>query len=434
MPWQQMVVDVGLEVDPVTGRMAYREVIFSVPRQSGKTTVVLPVAVERCTIWPDPQRIIYTAQTGSDARKKLLEDQVPILERSKLNGLVAHVHRAQGNEGILFRSGSRISLAASSKDAGHGFTVDLGILDEFWADDDDRREQAILPAMSTRPDAQLLLCSTMGTEASTYLNRKVEKGRAAAVEDRGSGIAYFEWSIPLEADIEDPAIWWEYMPALGWTISESAISHAFQTMEEAEWRRAYGNQATKATHDRIIPTALWTAVTQQPGPSGSLVDRRKKLSFAVDVLPDRGKAAIAVSDGYTVELVDHHPGTGWVVERLKLLLAGVNAEIVIDGGGPAVSVADDLERAGVPVRRMKSAEVIAACSRIHDAIADSSIRIGQSEPLDTAVEGLARKPVGDRFVWSRAASLTDITPFVAATLAYEAAQAATPDVAFIAFD
>ena len=32
MPWQQFVADVALEVDPSTGRLAYREVVLTVPR------------------------------------------------------------------------------------------------------------------------------------------------------------------------------------------------------------------------------------------------------------------------------------------------------------------------------------------------------------------------------------------------------------------
>ena len=41
MPWQQLVADVGLELDPESGLPAYREIVVTVPRQSGKTTLVL---------------------------------------------------------------------------------------------------------------------------------------------------------------------------------------------------------------------------------------------------------------------------------------------------------------------------------------------------------------------------------------------------------
>lgn len=414
MPWQQLVADVGGEIDPVSGLMAYREIVVTGPRQGGKTTLILAFETERCIVWEDPQHVIYTAQTGSDARDKLLEDQVPIYE-SRMARYIRRVYRAKGEESVAFRNGSRIQLAASSEKSGHGATIDLGILDEVWADDDNRREQSILPMMNTRPNAQLLICSTQGTDKSVYLNRKTETGRAAAAKDRGNGIAYFEWSIPLDADIEDPEIWWEYMPALGWTISEGAVAHALESMDEAEFRRAFGNQSTKSEHDRIIPAVIWDGVVD---PSAEVRREGGSPTYGVDVLPDRSRASIVASDGETVELIENRPGTGWIVERMKTLTEHWGGRAVIDGGGPAVSIGDELEAAGIDVTRLTNAEYAAAVARMYDAIADQTVRVRPAQEFDDAIAGVARKPVGDRFVWSRSTSTADITPLVAATLAF----------------
>ena len=40
MPWQRHVADIAYELDEDTGRLAYREVRLTVPRQSGKTTLM----------------------------------------------------------------------------------------------------------------------------------------------------------------------------------------------------------------------------------------------------------------------------------------------------------------------------------------------------------------------------------------------------------
>jgi len=66
MPWQQLVADVGLEYEIVDGIVVpfYREVVVTVPRQNGKTTLVLVFEVQRAVGWNEPQRIAYTAQTG----------------------------------------------------------------------------------------------------------------------------------------------------------------------------------------------------------------------------------------------------------------------------------------------------------------------------------------------------------------------------------
>src|SRR6266487_2151200 len=103
MPWQQLVADVGGELMVLpNGRVvpAYREVIVTVPRQSGKTTVVLSWMIQRAHGWGSPQRMAYTAQTGNDARKKLVEDWVPLL-RPRLAKLgIRRIFQGMGNEGI----------------------------------------------------------------------------------------------------------------------------------------------------------------------------------------------------------------------------------------------------------------------------------------------------------------------------------------------
>jgi hypothetical protein len=411
MPWQQQVVDVGLELDPQTGRLAYRELVVTVMRQSGKSVLVLTVEVDRCVSWESPQRVAYTAQTGWDARRKLVDDHAPVLTSSKLSGLVDRVLRGAGNEGVVFKSGARIDVMASTASAGHGRTLDLGVIDEAFDDEDDRREQSILPAMATRPDAQLLVVSTAGTEASTYLRRKVESGRAEAGADRGKGIAYFEWSIPDDADVDDPAVWWQYMPALGWTITEDAVAHARRSMSDAEFRRGFGNQWVRADVERIIPLEVWAQVQDVDAAPG------QPLVWAFDVMPDRSSSAVAAAGDGQVEVVDHRPGVSWLVERLVDLVGRHGGQVAFDAGGPAGSLAADLEQAGLKLLPASNPQVIASCARLYDWVADGKVRVRPHPALDSAVAGLAKKPVGDRFVWSRANSTADITPLYAVTFA-----------------
>jgi len=234
MPWQQQVADVGLELLP-DGRPAYREVAVTVPRQSGKTTLVLSVEVHRAMAWAEllgaPQRIVYSAQTGKDAREKLLEDQVPLLEPHRKTLGISKIMRAFGSESVLWRNDSRLTLLASSEDSGHGKTVDLGVKDELFADRDMRRDQALNPAMATRSHAQLWTASTMGTVDSVALNMVVDQGHRAVETGQKTGLAYFEWSADPKDDPADPATWWKCMPALGRTIGLEVVEHAYQTLQ-----------------------------------------------------------------------------------------------------------------------------------------------------------------------------------------------------------
>src|SRR5882724_7540862 len=175
MPWQRDAAMVGCEIDPATGLPAYREVIITVPRQQGKTTLYLSWQINRCTSprWAQPQRSAFTAQSGKDARDKWLDELFPLIRRSrKVMPLVGRIYEGMGNEYVRFRNGSLIRLLSTSTSSGHSKTLHQAVLDEIWHDADNRREQGLRPAMITTADAQVLVCSTAGTDASVVLNRK----------------------------------------------------------------------------------------------------------------------------------------------------------------------------------------------------------------------------------------------------------------------
>lgn len=409
MPWQTLIAEVGTELLD-DGRPAYREIVVTVPRQSGKTTLTLALEVQRALAWDVPQRIAYTAQTGADARKKLLDDQVPILMGSPLRKAVARVHRAQGNESITFTGGSRIDVLASSESAGHGKTLDLGVIDEAFADIDDRREQAILPAMATRANAQIVVVSTAGTETSAYLRRKVESGRSAVGAGADTGIAYFEWCAEEDADPDDPATWWSCMPALGHTISEDVVRHARQTMSDGDFRRSMLNQWTVTT-ERLIPATVWDAACRpDAAPDG-------KLFFALDVNPERSAAAIAVAgQAGGVEVIEHRAGVGWCVQRVAEIAAAHGGTVTVDARGPASSLVPDLEQAGVRLVLVQPGEVASSCMSFFDALADGTVAVRRHPGLDAAAAAVTRQVSGDSWRWARRDG-SDITPLMAVTLA-----------------
>src|SRR5699024_11308895 len=73
MPWQQRAADVAGEIDPETGRLAYPLVLATVPRQSGKTALVLATQLDRC-VSGRSQRVWYTAQTGRSEERRVGEE------------------------------------------------------------------------------------------------------------------------------------------------------------------------------------------------------------------------------------------------------------------------------------------------------------------------------------------------------------------------
>lgn len=423
MPWQRLVADVGGELDPDTGLPVFHEVAFFVPRQSGKTTEILAWEVQRALGWGIPQHVLYSAQTGLDARKKLIDDQVPVLERRKSKLGITRILKGMGGEAVQFRNGSRITLMASTIEAGHGKTIHLGVRDEFFADVDDRRAQAMEPAMSTVEDAQILTASTMGTDLSVPLNTLVERGRQAVLRDRRDGIAYFEWSADPDSDLEDEEEWWEFMPALGHTISIEAVRRAKELLTPGEFRRAYGNIATKSD-ERLIPAATWDLVcSPDASPQGT-------LTFAVDVNEERSAAAIvACSADKTLEVIEHRAGIGWLLDPSdEHSIPALNRkwgspEWAYDASGPAGSLKQDLDSLHVRQHPLAGREFIEACGAFFDDVIERKLSVRRHPSLDAAVAGAARSMVGDAWKWARKTATVDLAPLIAATVGRHAAVA-----------
>lgn len=413
MPWQAEVVDVfGETLDDLP---AYRELVLTVPRQSGKTTLILALMLHRALYYGRPQRIAYTAQTGHDARQKLLDDFVPLIERSPFAALMDRVYRANGDEAIIFGNGSRIEVLRNSISAGHGRTLDLAIIDEAFADEDDVREQALLPTMATKKDAQIVVVSTAGTERSLYLKRKVDQGRAASEGDVGEGIAYFEWSASSDDDPFDPEVWRRVMPALGHTVTEKAVEHALASMTMNEFRRSYLN-VWSTVSEQMIPQKVWLAsCSAKVAPAGA-------LTFAVDVALDRSRGSIAVCDkDGNIELIENRDGVSWIQQRTLELFRRWKGSVIVDGYGPASSFVDPLKQLGVPIVIYKTSDVVAACALFYDAVLDKAVRVKSDDRLDKAIAAAARRNVGQTWLFQRNTPDADISPLYAALLAWHAA-------------
>ena len=417
MPWQQHVADVALEVDPETNRLVYREVRLTVPRQSGKTTVMLALMIHRCLVLGGRQRVGYTAQTGQAARSKFIDDHVPVVSSSMFQRK-CRVRRANGSEAIMWDNGSIWSVLPTTETAGHGAQYDLAVCDEAFALPDDRLEQAFKPTMITRPEPQLWVVSTAGDVNSQWFNAKVDDGRERVERGQTEGVAFFEWSAPEDANPASEETWLACMPALGHTITIDAIRADFESMRLAEFRRAYLNQ--RQNRNAVEP---WQVIAEDTWLG--LTDERSRIAsepvLALDVTPDRGMAAIGAAghrgdDKLHVEVVEHKPGTAWVVDWFKSR-KGQYGPVVVDPAGPAGPLVALLVEAGVDVRTIGSRWHAHACGQFYDAAVTDRLRhLGQT-PLEVALAGASQRHYGELWFWSRKDLTTDMCPLIACTLA-----------------
>jgi phage terminase large subunit-like protein len=257
LPWQRQVLSTALER---AGRKpAYRDVLVSVPRQSGKSSLALSLMVWRLLSAPD-QFVLYSAQSRIAARRKLLHTWWPRLSRSPLAERFK-LFRGFGAEMLSCDNGSRLELLSATESAGHGETTDLLVVDEAWVHQDAAIEQGIRPTMATRRDAQLWAMSTAGTAKSVWWRGKLDAGRLGAEMGVTEGSCLLEWAANADADATDEAVWWATMPALGRLIDVETVRADLANMGISQWKRAFLNLWPDESDEgwAVIAKDVWQA-------------------------------------------------------------------------------------------------------------------------------------------------------------------------------
>lgn len=407
MPWQQYVVDVELEIDPDTGLLWYAESRLTVPRRAGKTTKVLAKAVHRCSatnFFGPRQRLVYTAQTRKDARKRFKEDYEPDLLAARR--LKVRPVWSPGDEHIRFPNGSRFGIESTTEKAGHGDTLDEAYIDESFALVDSRVEQSFGPPMLTRRNTQISVISTAGwVDASPYLWEKVQHGRQLVEEGAPARICYFEWSAPADADPYDRAVWRSCMPALGFTISEDAIAAELERMSSSAeglngFRRAYLNQwVPKGATSEVFGAGQWADAAEV----GSTIVGEPVL--VVSVTPDREFAALVAAgkrkDGLLhVEVVVEGRNDSRFLAETARISANQGVDVHLHPGHAAGALITALQDADVRVVPVTTTDYTQGCGAFYDDVLAGRIKYPAPQPELTAAVGRAvRKTAGETWRW-----------------------------------
>lgn len=444
MPWQRQVFDVALEKDPDTGLYIYKEVVVTVPRQNGKTTLILVLYLLRALATAN-QRMVYTAQTQSAAKEKFMDDWLPMLEDSPFKKYFT-VSKANGQEALRFSNKSLLKLIATTLKAGHGLTLDMSVIDEVFSLQDNRMEQALVPAAKTRhmvpPGPQFWIVSTAGTFAnSPYMWRKVQQGRQYIADGLTKTACYFEWSADDDDDPSSPETWRKCNPAWGYTLGLEALDYDFTSgMDLSEFRRADLNQWVVAETDPVIPLDHWATLVDMTPMEG-------QVAIAFDVAEDRSMSSIAaaqrVGDLWFVEVIASRPGTAWLPKAIAQIWHNQRPiGIWLDRSGPAGSLVAELANLNVPVvHDVPASDLAKACGMFYDAaMGDEGDDDNEASPptlrhrgepaLTAALDGAGQQTLSDAWKWSRKKSNVDISPLVAVTMALFGAKqfSNTPEV------
>ncbi len=414
------MADVAGEVaDDGTG-FRYPLVVLSVPRRAGKSALMLAVCMDRLDVTGDA-RCWYTMQTGATCTELFRAEWIPALDRPNLDRLY-RLRRSEGRETVEKRHGSsKVRMFAPEKDALHGMNADTVVIDEAWAvsvDTGDALEAAIRPAQLTRRWRQLWIVSAGGTLDSTWWDRWLTAGEQAA-----TGVALFDYGADASApgyDPADPAVWATAHPSAGYGFPLDALAHEWATRrDDASFERAYLNvwprPSTVLAAGGLDLDAWRTAARPE-------VTADPVTALAVDVNYDRSAATLVAAGpndrhGVTVEVLAHRPGVAWLAAEVRRARQTYRGARIVADSLVAAGLVAELNRARVTVDAIGVRDHAQACGMFVDALAAGDLTHRAQPPLDDAVLGAARRPLGDAWLWSRARSNADISPLVAATLA-----------------
>lgn len=416
MPWQHSVLDVAYELDE-QGDYVYDEIVLVVPRQAGKTALLLAVQVHRALVVARrqgrKQLSMYTAQSGKDAVTKLMQEQVPAIQDSPFGRYMTPFRRT-GSEAIHWENGSRHEVFAPTLKAGHGKSVDLVQVDEAFALRDDFIEQGLKPPMITRQDPQIWIVSAAGDDNSRYLKDKVELGRERTKLGQTFGSAYFEWSAADDMDSSAPETWRAVHPAIGHTIKEKTLASHFGSMALDEFERAYLARWPTNKVDRIISNDAWAAARD---PQSTVLD---PVTFCVDIQQDLSSASIVIAgerlDGlYHVEVVYNRQGMGWVEDTIVALLdRHEGSRVCLDAGSAAGILIHKLKDRDLML--LQTMDVCRSAMSFVEVVTACRVRHRGERALEDAVSSATKRMIGDKWTFGRSFNV-DISPLRAASFA-----------------
>jgi hypothetical protein len=414
------------------GLWLHFESALNMPRQNGKGAIL-----EALELWHlfegGTALLIHSAHEFKTSELHFQRLEGLVRNTPELSSKVAAIKHSHGQEGIYLRNGNSLRFYTRTRSGTRGFSAGLVVMDEAMVISE-AAHGSMMPTLRAQtrakaPHGPALVYTGSAVDELVHDHGVVfTRVRARGLAGDDPSLAYLEWSIegdhPLDVTDEvaaDQSLWAIANPGLGELISAEHMEREFRSMERRTFAvellgvGAYPDiEGTGAT---LIGLEAWRDLTDE---SATMLD---PVVLAFDVSPSRRSsiAAVGVSEDageYLLELVDSREGTAWLAPRLtELMRRHEVAELVCDGYGPAVSIANQVEEAGLTIRRLDSGEHGQACGRLVDAVDERRLRhLGQDE-LTLAIRGARPRPLGDAWAFSRRNSAVDISPLVAGSFA-----------------
>jgi phage terminase large subunit-like protein len=406
-----------------------RELLISLPRGNGKTFLLAKIALDHLLAVEDARVVVIAASRQQAAHLFRYADEMARETRN------SHLFRRYlvlrwCPDPLDPKTYTRSLEVWPSADPGklHGMTFSLGIVDELQAHLKDGAYLALASALHKRPDAKLVTISTAGQGVDSPLGQLRARAMAQPkvrrkgflTDARGPGFRMLEWSLPEDADVDDPKVVKKVNPASWITVPQ--LREQRERLPDLAYRRYVCNQWTEVA-GHWLPPGAYQEVVGQP-----VIEDGAKIFVGVDV---GGQGTLTAVDWLDQSLnVGSWTGRGEdaVLDARDLiheLAERFTIEVVAFDPWRAGQLAAELERDGLTCVAVPQTDsrMIPASDRLNRAILEKRITLPDDDELRAASARAVAKT--SRRGWRIDGD--DIGPLIALAIALDEAEAAKPE-------
>ena len=410
------------------GKVRVRDFGICGPRQNLKTGFLKMAALGWMFI-TEQRLVVWSAHEFSTAQEAFRDMCILLEDSPDLDREIKQIHRGNGEEAIELTGDRRLKFRARTLKGGRGLTGDKIVLDEAMYLRPTHMG-AIVPTLRAVPDPQLVLAGSAGMPDSHVWRGYRDRGRTGG----DPALGWLEYCDPdpggclseacdhhVGAEgcaLDDRDRWWSCNTALGRRITEETLASDRLTLINSPWefaRETLGWWEDPPEGGGIVDLNAWAALSigndvEMSGPQ-----------FGVEVALDRSRTTIGAGwlvDGRPhLEIIDELPGTAGTVDRLVELTERYGGEVALDGLSEAAELAEELETAGVSVRKLSAAERAAACGAWYDAATEGAVSHNGDPAISSAIASARWTTGSDRRTFERRRSAGSIAALYAVTFA-----------------
>lgn len=399
-------------------------IVWSIPRQVGKTFMVGTVLVMMCLLFPG-LTVLWTAHHTRTTTKTFGSLQ-RLVKRKKIGLTDDDIRKTNGEQEIRFRNGSIIMFGAREAGFGLGFDqVDVVVFDEAQRLTEKAIDDMVAPTNQTQhPHGALLFY--IGTPPRPTDPSEAFTNKRKAALDGEDDMVYLELGADPGSDPDDQEQWAKANPSFpSRTPLHSMLRLRRNLVSVESWQReGMGMWDEFEKSQQVIAGGSWARLVIPDNEVPSAAPAR----YALTMSPERvaaiavaipGELAAFVDLAELERVTDTRRIVDWLAKR-----CGRRVPVMIDGRDPAAALIGDLRARGVKVNVTTASDAARACTALTTAVAEMTLHHVDQPAIRTALRIARKKPLGGAagkagmWEWDLDDPTTEVAALRALTLAY----------------